>query len=383
MGALADRTELLWLGSYTPAFNGSGEGITALSVGAEGTLRPLETMIEESPSFLVNHPSLPVVYAALEQSGMVQAYRQTGPSRLSRLGGPVAAGEFVCHVAVSRSGRFLYAASWGDGSFIRYPLDAEGAITGRATAIAATDPYRSPFAGGTVPAAPGEMGEAAFIDLSLAAIVAEATPERPSRAHASVELADGRFAQTDLGFDLVRFWRHGDRGPILDHEVMLPLGTGPRHLVTHPSGMLHVVTEFSTEVFTLAPGDDGHYRLIAGVRATADGIEEGDNPSEISRNAAGDRLYISVRGSNRLSTLAVTGDGSTLAPLADTDVGGQHPRHHLLVDGVIHVANQLSNAVTSLRLDARGVPGKVFSQLDTGSPTVLLAAHLEKQASRA
>lgn len=376
--------ELLWLGSYTPRFGGSGDGITALSVGPDGTLRPVGTMLEESPSFLAAHPTLPVVYAALEGDGQVQAYRQSGPARLARLGGPVAAGADVCHLTVSRDGRFLYAACYGDGALLRYRLGDEGQITAAGIlAPAATDPYRSPFAGGIVPASPGEMGEAAFIDLSLAGLVAEATPERPSHAHATVQLPDGRIAQTDLGFDLVRIFRVTDTALVPDHDVMLPLGTGPRHLVVHPSGLIHVVTEYSGEVFTLRRGDDGRYLLHSGVRATADSLEDGDAPSEISQSASGDRLYVSVRGSNRVSTLAVTGDGSTLRPLADSDTGGDHPRHHLLVGGVLHVANQLSNAVTSLRLDARGVPGRVFSSLDAGSPTVLLAAHPERVASRA
>ena len=53
-----------------------------------------------------------------------------------------------------------------------------------------------------------------------------------------------------LGFDLVRTWRPTASGLAPDHDVVLPRGTGPRHLVLHPSGHLHVVTEYSGEVFS-------------------------------------------------------------------------------------------------------------------------------------
>ena len=60
-------------------------------------------------------------------------------------------------------------------------------------------------------------------------------------------------------------------GLTLDHEVVLPRGSGPRHMVVHPSGHLHVVTEYSCELFTLAAtrsAVDGRERwgLVAGTQ---------------------------------------------------------------------------------------------------------------------
>ncbi|GAA4074517.1 hypothetical protein GCM10023065_31750 [Microbacterium laevaniformans] len=58
-------------------------------------------MRADSPSWLAWHPTLPVVYAALEGRGVVQAYRRIGDERFVPHGGALEAGEAVCHIAVA------------------------------------------------------------------------------------------------------------------------------------------------------------------------------------------------------------------------------------------------------------------------------------------
>ncbi|UCR88411.1 lactonase family protein [Mycetocola spongiae] len=360
----------LWLGSYTADMDGVGEGISSLEVREDRSLRQVNSFEETSPSFLTAHPTLDVFYGALEGAGRVQAYHAR--ARPSRFGPSVAAGDSVCHLAVTADGALLLAACYGDGAFLAFPLGPDGAILGPARpAVDSVDPHRSPFTAGELG---GEFGESALIDLSLGSIVAEQAPPRASHAHASVELEDGRIASTDLGHDAVRIWRRTPTGVALDHTVALPLGVGPRHLVTHQSGHLFVVTEYSTEIFTLGSARDGRWRVLNGVSAVSDGPEEGDYPSEISRDESGNRLYVSVRGSNRIATLEITGDGSTLRPLGDREAGGNWPRHHLLDGDMLHVANQLSNNIASFQLDARGLPSRLVGTIDAGSPTCLLVA---------
>lgn len=376
---LNTHADTLWLGSYTPDASGQGAGITALEVREDRTLAPLGTLAEDSPSFLAAHPRRQVVYAALEIAGAVQAYRRTARGRLSRLGGPVAAGKLVCHLAVTADGAALLASCYGDGRVLLYPLAEDGAIAGPAREVpASVDPHRSAALNETLPE---EFGASALMDLSLGTLVAQHAPERPSRAHATAELPDGRIASTDLGHDAVRVWRRTRAGALaLDHTVALPLGVGPRHLVTHPSGHVHVITEYSTEVFTLGRHGES-WRLLAGIPAVADGIEEGDHPSELSRSASGAHLYASIRGSNRLSAIAVGGDGAQLRAIGDRDCGGENPRHHLVNGGLIHVANQDSHRVSTFRLEESGRVGAELSRLDVGSPSALLPAPPEPRGA--
>jgi 6-phosphogluconolactonase len=336
---------LIWTGSYTADAGGSGLGIGAVSVASDGTLRWLGVAAEApSPSFLAVHPSLPLVYAVGEQAQTVRAYRRSGAFGLEATRPAWPAGEAACHVAVDPSGRFLVVACWGDGQVLLYELDDDGELTARFPAAPARDPH--------------DAG-------------------RSSRAHASLMLADGRVMTTDLGHDLLRVWNfHPGRGLVLDHEVVLPYGSGPRHLVQHTSGSVFVVTEYSIEVAVVQPSaDERTFRLTALGPATKGGGLPGDSAAEIALGPGGRHAYVGVRGTNRISVLDIAGDGASLAPLADIPSGGDWPRHHLVRNGWLHVAHERSGEVVSYPLDpASGMPGELTGRLQLASPTALVPA---------
>lgn len=337
--------DLFWTGSYTADGGGSGTGIGAVSAAPDGTLHWRGVAAEaDSPSFLAVHPSLPVVYAVAEQAQTVRGYRRSGTFGLEPAGPAWRAGEAACHVAVDPSGRFLVVACWGDGQVLLYGLDGDGGITSRFAAVQSRDPY--------------DAG-------------------RPSRAHASLMLADGRVMTTDLGHDLLRIWHvRAGHGLALDHEVVLPRGSGPRHLVQHASGRVFVVTEYSIEVAVAAPSaEPGIFELAFVGPATHGGALAGDAAAEIALAAGGGHAYVGVRGSNRISVLEATAGGTALHPAADFPSGGDWPRHHLLRDGWLHVAHERSGDIVSFPLDqASGLPGRPASRLELDSPTALIAA---------
>ncbi|MGU3643523.1 lactonase family protein [Microbacterium sp. C23T] len=392
-----------WLGGYTADMGGSASGFGMLLAGAAddasagGALAFAgEVATIDSPSWLAAHPGSltvapgDVVYAALEARQQVQAFRRTGETTFVPLGAPVAAGEAVCHVAVSPDGRFLIASCWGDGRVVRMNLDASGRPSSPAIAPAATDPYGPD----------GAAERAGDIDLAAAARAlreaagdeyahlvpdhdreeAEPAPGaedaasevRPSRAHQAAFLPGGLIATTDLGYDVVRFWRDGANGLRQVQQVALPKGSGPRHMVWHPSGHLYVVTEFSCELFVLVPAVDGTWSLVGGTPLGA-GTLPGDSAAELAASRDGEFLYAGVRGSNTLATLRVRGAGEYVEPVALVDAGVDWPRHHVVVRDTLLVAGQLSNEVASLTLDVRtGVPGRVRHRAEAPSPTCLL-----------
>uniref|UniRef100_UPI0028998EF8 lactonase family protein n=1 Tax=Microbacterium sp. TaxID=51671 RepID=UPI0028998EF8 len=197
--------------------------------------------------------------------------------------------------------------------------------------------------------------------------------ERVSHAHAAAFLPDGRIATTDLGFDLVRIWRQGASGLLLDHEVTLPMGTGPRHMVVHPSGHLHVVTEYSCEVFTLAAGRDGTWAVVGSVLASPIAEVGVDFPAELARTRDGQVLYTALRGSNTIAALRVQGGGESLEPFALADSGVDWPRHHLVHEGKLLVAGQRSDTIALLDLDERtGAPLGIRHQAQAPTPTNFL-----------
>lgn len=393
-----------WTGGYGADMGGSATGIGLLSgdEGREPTTLAYRGAVAPaaSPSWLAQHPSLDVVYASLEGSGAVQAFARTGESALSPLGGPVEAGAAVCHLAVAPSGDYLIASCYGDGRIVRIGLDAAGRLAAPQIADAATDPYGT-GAGGEEPVGidfsdvfaslreaepePSRSGLLLFDEMlgmnPEPAPEPEPVPEdesqdaRASHAHAAAFLPDGRIATTDLGFDLVRIWRATASGLRFDHQVVLPRGVGPRHMLVHPSGHLHVVTEYSCEVFTLATGADGRWALVAATPVSPGAVVGFDYPAELSRSRDGETLYAGVRGSNTIASLRVRGAGESVESFAVAESGVDWPRHHLVHDGALLVAGQRSDEISVLDLDERtGAPRGIRHRTQAPAPTAILLA---------
>jgi len=372
------------VGGYSSDMGGIADGIGMLVAGAPddhlagGALDAVGPIVPvDSPSWIAAHPSLDVVYAALEGRGAVQPFRRTGEASWAPLGDPVEAGDAVCHVLVAPGGSFALASCWGDGRVVRFGLDAAGRIRSRTVLAASTG----------VATADAELADAAR---ALRAAAGEefthlvpgydeeqeaaASDDRRSRAHQAVHLGGEVYATTDLGRDLVLFWRADAAGLTLTQEVALPRGTGPRHAVWHPSGHLYVVTEMSLEVYVLgwwAGQGSGRWKVLGG---TSLGPSlTGDAAAEIAMSHDRAFVYAGVRGSNTIATLRVRGAGETLEPVALADAGVDGPRHHVVVRDTLLVAGQLSNEVASLTLDTRtGVPGRVRHRTPAPSPTHLL-----------
>jgi 6-phosphogluconolactonase (cycloisomerase 2 family) len=343
----SENHTLIWTGSYTADSGGHGAGIGAVTVNADGTLTWRGTAAKaDSPSFVAMHRKLPMVYAVGENAKTVQTYRRRGEFGLEAVGEPWAAGEAACHVTVDPQGKFLVVACWGDGQVLLFELTDDGGIARRLPAAPSSDPHRG---------------------------------DRPSRAHASLVLADGRIMTTDLGHDLLRVWNyvHGT-GLVLDHEVVLPKDSGPRHLVQHSDGTVFVVTEYSIEVFAArAASASGKFELVGQAPATFDGAKDGDSAAEIALSPDGRFAYVGVRGSNRISVLEVDSstEGSLLRPLGDFTSGGDWPRHHLVRGEWLHVAHERSHDITTFRLnDQTGLPERPLQRLVVGSPTALIVA---------
>ncbi|WDH78935.1 beta-propeller fold lactonase family protein [Microbacterium esteraromaticum] len=360
-----------WTGGYGPDMDGDGDGIGILSVDegrGPSTLRHRGTAARAaSPSWLVAHPTLDVVYAALEGAGKVQAFARDGETTLRPLAPPVAAGEGVCHLAVSPGGRMLIASCYGDGRVISFGLADDGRLVEPVTDKAAA--LRAALLGGDQ--STEERRHAASDPHPLPA----GEDPRKSHAHAAVFLPDGRIATTDLGFDLVRIWRATSGALDLDHEVVLPRGTGPRHLVMHPSGHLHVVTEYSCEVFTLASDRAGTWGLVSATTASPIAQPGFDFPAELAASRDGHTLYTALRGSNTLAALRVRGGGESLEPLALAESGVDWPRHHLVHDGTLLVSGQRSNTISVVDLDERtGAPRDVRHVTAAPTPSHVLPA---------
>jgi 6-phosphogluconolactonase len=325
----------IWVGAYTADLNGAAKGITLLKVAPDGSLEDHGLAVAtESPSYLAR--SGDVVYGVGEGAPSVSAFRVSGDA-LQFQGTQDAAGTSPCAIAILGDRALLVVACYGDGTVDAHPLAPDGVILKTGQTL---------------------HGEGA----------GSHPDQNGPHAHDVLAVDESTVLTTDLGTDDV--YIHAFDGKVLTRagRVKLPTGTGPRDLLLHPSGVIWVLGELSSEIFVLKREDENF--LIVG-RVALPGAEAGDHSAALALSSDGRFAYSGLRGSNRIAVLAVSADGATLTPLGSVDSGGEWPRHLVVDDGLLRVANQLSNTVVTFVIGDDGMPTRV-SSLDVASPTYLL-----------
>ncbi|MFI0408777.1 lactonase family protein [Actinomadura sp. 3N508] len=341
-----------WVGTYTGAA-GNGAGIYRVTRRGDGVLEGPELVAETvSPSYLAVHPRLDVLYAVREEDeGGIVAFDASGGGAFGASGGRLreigarAAGALPCHLTVTPDGGRLIVADYGSGTVRAVPLGPDGGFTGE---IDVAEGH------GSGPVAGRQEGP---------------------HAHASVIAPDGTILTTDLGADLIRAFRIEDGALALTGETPLPAGSGPRHLVVHPGGQVHVVAELSASMLVLRPVD-GYVRLevVAESPATAGPVAGEALCAAIKLGDGGRFVYTSTRGNAVVTAHRVLEGGAALQPVADVPSGGGWPRD-LHVDGAwMHVANEHGDSITTFRIGADGVPEPVGAPLTVPSPVCVIPA---------
>ena len=342
---MGSSDEYVFVGGYTADKGGDGEGIALLRRDpATGVLTRLGVVAHTpSPSFLAQHPTLPVLYAVneLESDGTVSAFTVAPDGALTPLSVQLTGGADPAHLSVTPDGRYLLVANYSSGSVAVHPLDAEGAPGERSDLLGLT---------GSGPVADRQAGP---------------------HAHMVVPARDGVLI-ADLGSDLV--WQ-ARLDPVAGRltasvpAVTAAPGTGPRHLRHSGDGALLLVGELAGNLTWYRPSADGSLRL-AGEAATTTAAGE-NYPSEIVVRPDDRFVYVANRGPNTVATFAWDGERAKL--IAETPTGGNWPRHMILIGDHLYVANQMSHSVTTFRIDPdTGVPAVQGEPTVQASPTALL-----------
>ncbi len=323
----------LFVGCYTTGAGGEGEGISvARRNPVDGSLVLIGTAAPSpAPSFVVRHPTLPVVYAVNElDDGAASGFALAPDGGLTPLGRWSTGGGFPCHLAVASGS--LVAANYGTGSVAALRLDAHGVPDGQldVTVHKGHGPDRErqdgPHAHMVVPTATGVLA----VDLGIDRIL-----------HHTI--IDGRITSTT-------------------ERASLPPGAGPRHLVADPTGRTHVVGELDPVVTTFDP----RWQAVGTVRTTTAPHAQ---PSEVDISADGRFLYVGNRGPDTIGVIDL--DRAELT--AEVSCGGAWPRHFVVTGRHLYVANERSNQISVFGLDsATGVPHPIDGGFSTPTPTCVL-----------
>ena len=338
--------EYVFVGCYTGDKGGDGDGITLLRRDpATGDLTRLGLAARTpSPSFLAQHPTLPVLYAVNElDQGTVSAFSVASDCSLIPLATRPTGGSDPCHLAVTPDGRHLVVANYSSGSVSVHPLDADGAPGDRSDLLTLS---------GKGPDAERQAGP-------------HAHQVMPERNGADVLISD-------LGSD--RVWRsrldpNTGRLGLADVAVEASPGTGPRHLLQSADGALLLVGELSGNLTWFRPAGGP---VLERVGETPSSTGPGPvYPSEITMGRDGRFVYVANRGPDTVSVFAWDGASATL--VAEVPTGGVWPRHMVLLGDHLYVTNQRSQNVTVFRIDPEtGTPGLQGDPTGEPTPTCLL-----------
>lgn len=331
-GSQSGRSGRAYIGSFTAA---GGPGIVTATVDPfDGALTLLGASdATPDPSYLALGADGGLLYAVGETAdGTVTAYR-TDTTPVTPVGKPAPVdGDGPTHLSLW--GGHVLTANYGSGSVTALPLRADG----------------SPDAGGRALLRHTGSGP---------------HPQRQQGPHAHQVLPDpsGRWAVgVDLGTDSVRVCALTGGRLTVHHETALRPGSGPRHLVFHPSaGFAYVLNEL-TPTLTVCQwdADAGILKPLTEVSVLAEAPRGDAYPSEIVVSPDGRFLWTATRGEDVISTFTLdpTGEHPTLR--ATTPCGGHWPRDLALAPSAHHLyaANEHSGDVTWFTLDKQ-----------TGEPT--------------
>jgi 6-phosphogluconolactonase len=324
----------LFIGRYTEGDSSPqpAPGITVADFDPDGpTITPHTGTQYPEASFLALSPSGDVLYAVREeQAGQVAAFRiDSASGELTLLGEQPTDGSHPCYLSVDPSGRYVLSANYTSGNVAVHPVEADGQLA------AASDVVQH---AGYGPQMDRQEGPHAHM----------VTPTPSGDAYLAV----------DLGTDSVYAYSLDETTGQLTERTQnrMRSGSGPRHLVFHPSGRYFYLANELSNTVTVCSYDaatTAAYELME-LPAAPDSEPGKSFPSGIVLSPNERFVYVGNRGDESISVFEVGDQGARLIPIGRWPCGGSWPRHLTLSpDGsFLFCANQRSENITAFQVDA-------------------------------
>lgn len=334
VGSYSDMDAL----AHQPYAPEPGKGIYSMSLSAAGEMKVNATTASNNPAVLIPHSDGKHLYAILEtirEQGSIVRYRVDSEGGLEPLEEFQASGKSTCYLALSPQRDAAIVINYWDAIIDVCGVDAQGKLAPAHQTFKQF--YRPESDWRQVTSREDHWGNR----------------QVGPHAHCAHFWHEWVFVP-DLGENAIFQYRYDAAKKELELETHIEFepGSGPRHMVMHPSlDLCYVSNElFNTVcVAELDPSDPRtkKARLIPRqYESTVDDRENISYVSEIKLSADAKFLYVSNRGDNSIASFRVLPDGS-LQRIALTPTGGKFPRHFALTPcgkGFI-VANQDSGNV--------------------------------------
>jgi 6-phosphogluconolactonase len=253
---------------------------------ATGALGKLTLAVaEKHPGFLALSPNGSSLYAGLARS--VAAFSVQADGSLKKLNELDSGGDDPCHVAVDRSGRYVFAANYENGTLACFSTNPDGSLTKRLSV--------TQFKGSGP-----DQGR-----------------QKTAHAHAVYLDATNKFLYAcDLGSDRVWIFKfdaaNGSLTPAESIAGRIPSGHGPRHLAFRPDGLrAYVLNEMggSLTTFDRDPATGALTALQTISALPPDKPQQDASLAEIECHPSGKWLYGSNRRDHTIAVFALDADG--------------------------------------------------------------------------
>jgi 6-phosphogluconolactonase len=194
-------------------------------------------------------------------------------------------------------------------------------------------------------------------------------------AHFVTVTSDNRFVLScDLGIDKVIVYQFdaADDGLLAHSEVVLPSGSGPRHLDFHPNGkFVYLINELNSTMTVLGyNAKTGTLTNLQTLSTLPEGYTGPNSCAEVWVHPSGKFVYGSNRGHDSLVIFAVEAGTGLLRLVGHEPTRGKTPRFFGLDPSgeFLLAANQDSDTVVSFRIDTHTGCLNYLQHIDVPKP---------------
>ena len=319
----------VYIGTYT---GGGSEGVYLLNFDAKTGDIEVEGLAVEtgSPSYLVQHPSLPIIYAAASNDSIRGFTMDPQSGKLSLINEQPTGGKGPCHVDISPDGKRVVASNYSSGSIGVVAVDETGAL-----------------------------GESVAFFQHKGSSANTSRQEGPHAHSANFGPMGKYFVAADLGTDELRIYQYDQQsGQVLPHHhpvTSTAPGAGPRHFCFHPNHKFaYVVNELDNTV-TGYTWDmiKGTLNPIQTIGTLPEDFTEQNSTAHITVHPSGKYLYASNRGHDSIAVYGINQDTGELTARGQTSTKGKTPRNFAVdpTGQFLLAANQSTNDVVVLKIN--------------------------------
>jgi len=309
----------------------------------------------DNPSYLVKHPSLPIVYCVNEvrdfqgEGGAVSAFSLSPDGNLALINQVSSLGIDPCHLEIALKGRLLLVSNYSSGTLAAIPL--------------------------------GDAGELGEFNNFIQHTGHSVDPMRQKTAHVHSTKAgknDGHVYVADLGLDQMLRYSLDSNGQVnvsSRKTTRMRPGAGPRHFCFDEDfNHCYVINELDNTIVSFAVDYEGALIELKTVSTLPDEYADASYCGEIQLSPDGQFLYGSNRGHDSLVVFEVAGEGQ-LELVQHIETGWKHPRHFKITPDGNHlvVANRDSNNLVVFRRDSTtGMLNQSGDELSVPAPVCIL-----------